>query len=187
MLVLALTGAVALDGCGGGAEEPGSRPASAGTSSPSSPATGAAASTVGDAAGPRHRPHASRAAPLSAAGSRAQADAICARRNRELRGARPTGAGLAGTAEAASRRAAIEWRALAELSALSPPAGAAARWKSMIDQTEIARSEVAGLADAARKGDREGVTKKINPSAKTQFRLLAAAGDAGVRHCTVVG
>jgi hypothetical protein len=198
MLLGALLCAGVLAGCGGG-EEPGSRrvasvagssaslTSSASSSAQTSvPAPTATATAPAAAPGAPATAQATGAPPQRAAQIRARAAAICTRRNRELKGAPLAGGGLSVTASNASRRAAIERRALAELSALLPPPGAAAQWKAMIDQTKVVLAEVVTLAARARAGDREGVTRQVGAS-NLQFRLLVAAANANVGHCEVVG
>jgi hypothetical protein len=124
---------------------------------------------------------------LTAAQIRATADAVCARRNRELRRFPLGGAGLAATASDASQRALIERHALGELSALKPPPGGGSPWEAMILQTKLVLAEVTKLAQAAHAGDDVAVRKDLAAAVKPQFRLLAAAAETGTRHCTVVG
>jgi hypothetical protein len=194
----ALLCAGVLVGCGGG-EEPGRRPA-ASVAVPSASSTGSVSSSAQTAVpGPSATttaPPASPGAPATAeapgastqdaAQIRARAGAICFRRNHELKGAPLAGGGLSATASKASRRVAIERRALSELSALSPPPGAVAQWKAMIEQTKVVLAEVVKLAAHARAGDRAGVTRQVGAS-NLQFRLLAAAANAKVGRCAVVG
>lgn len=94
---------------------------------------------------------------------------------------------MSALANNASRRAAIERSALAELSALPPPAGAAKQWKTMLEQTQAALVEVTKLAEAAHAGDSAAATRAITASAKPQLVLLAAAVNAGAKHCIEVG
>jgi hypothetical protein len=94
---------------------------------------------------------------------------------------------LSATARVASRRAAIERRALGELSALTSPDGDAAQWKAMLRQTEVELVEVVNLAGAARAKDSSAVSRQIRASEGPQLRLLAAADKSGVGRCAVVG
>jgi hypothetical protein len=187
-----------LVGCGGG-EEPGSRPAGSVAGSSASSTSSASSSAQTSAPTPTTDPTAPAAAsgtsatakttgasPQGAAQIRARAAAICTRRNHELKSAPLAGGGLSATASNASRRAAIERQALTELGALSPPPGAVAQWKAMIDQTKVVLAEVVKLAAQVRAGDREGVTRQIGKS-NLQFRLLVAAAHANVGRCAVVG
>jgi hypothetical protein len=57
----------------------------------------------------------------------------------------------------------------------------------MLNQTGLILAEVVKLATAARAGDGDGVTHQIRASADPQFRLLAAADNAGAGRCEVVG
>jgi hypothetical protein len=198
MLLGALLCIGMLAGCGG-SEEPGSRPAvsgagtsasstasassSAQTSAPTATVTAPATATAPEAPATAQAPGTS---PQGAAQIRARAGAICTRRNHELKRAPLAAGGLSVTATNASRRAAIERRALTELSALSPPPGAAAQWKKMIEQTNAVLAEVVKLAAHARAGNRAAVTRQVG-AANLQFRLLAAAANARVGDCAVVG
>jgi hypothetical protein len=94
----------------------------------------------------------------------AEADAICVRRHGELSALAVKGSGQ----QASAHRAAIEQRALAELSALHPPAKVARAYRQMLDSSRIALS---GASKAGGQG---------------QFRLLVAAVRAGVKHCATV-
>jgi hypothetical protein len=192
----ALLCVLALAGCGGGAEEPGSRPIA--TTGPSSASSGSSAAraaapsqtTTGQTTTGQGNSAKAQSTDASSQGQsdvRGRADAICVRRNRELKGAPLAGAGMAATASDAARRAAIEQRALAELSALSPPAGVAAQWKTMVEQTRLAGDEVAKLAEAARTGQVDEVTRDLAAATRPPLRLLVAAAKVGARHCTVIG
>lgn len=189
---MAITPILALSGCGGG-EEPGSRPAAstpsvtstAQTSVPSATATApvAGTSTTGATTGTSSQG----ASAQDTGQSGARADAICLERNRELKSAPIGGAGMSVTAKNASRRAAIERSALAELSALQPPAGATKAWKKMIQQTQATLVDVTKIADAAHAGDGAAVTRAIAASTEPRLGLLAAAVNAGAKHCVEVG
>jgi hypothetical protein len=182
-------------GCGGG-EEPGSRPAAATSSSASAststqasapsttaPAPAAGASTTGQVT--TSSPPGASSQPTGQ--SAARADAICVKRNRELKRAPIVGGGMSVLASNASRRATIEREALAELSALTPPAGVAEPWKTMIEQTRATLAEVTKLASAAHAGDDAAVTRAISAATRPRLRLLASAANAGAKHCINVG
>jgi hypothetical protein len=115
----------------------------------------------------------------------ARADAICVKRNHELERA-PLAAGSP-LASNAARRAAIEREALAELNALSPPAGKAKPWRTMIEQTNKALADATKLADAARAGNAGELARELTATTSTQFRLLVACADVGAKHCIQVG
>jgi hypothetical protein len=178
-----------LSGCGGG-EEPGSRPVATTTTSTTTSVSTSTQSPAPStsAAAPASEQVTTSASSHSGAGqSGIRADAICLKRNRELKGAPITGGSLSVLASNASRRAAIERSALAELSALPPPAGATKPWKTMIEQTSAVLVEVTKLANAAHAGDSTAATRAVVAAAKPQLVLLAAAVNAGAKHCIQVG
>lgn len=121
------------------------------------------------------------AAPSSAAGSAAtnpagqevlsgalaEADAICVRRHSELSALSAKSSGQP-TSKVSAQRAAIERRALAELSALKPPAKVARAYRKMLDDSRI----VAGSA--------------AKPAGGGQLGLLFVAVKVGVKHCAAV-
>jgi hypothetical protein len=125
-------------------------------SAPTPPSSASPTSTAGSA-------------PANPAGQKApsgvltDADAICVRRNRELSALPANDAG-----RQASARAAIERRALAELSALRPPASDALAYRQVLVATRMT------LGHASKAGG------------QGQLRLLAAAVRAGVKHCDAV-
>lgn len=92
-------------------------------------------------------------------GALAQADAICVRRHGELSALSAKGSDQS-TSTISAQRAAIERRALAELSVLQPPAKAARAYRQMLDYSRLAK-----------------------PGGQGQLRLLVAAVRAGVEHC----
>jgi hypothetical protein len=117
----------------------------------------------------------------------AQADAICTRRNHELTSVPIGGGALAATASAASRRGAIEQRALTELGKLTPPASAANDWKKLISVSKDSLDHVLELAKDASSNDHEGVSRELAASGGPQFRLLVAAVHTGTRACSSIG
>jgi hypothetical protein len=183
-----------LGGCGGG-EEPGSRPAASapssqsaatGTSaSPQRPSTTATAPSQASATA-SSAATTSASTPHAASGAAAQADTICVRRNQELVGVPIGSGGLAATASAASRRGAIEQRALAELGKLTPPASVAHDWKNLIAASKISLGHVLELAKDASSNDREGASRELAASGGAQLRLLVAAVRTGARHCATI-
>jgi hypothetical protein len=116
-----------------------------------------------------------------------QADAICIRRNRELAGAPLQQSSLSAIASSASRRAAIERRALEELGKLTPPPNTADRWRSLITDSRAILRGVAKLAEDASSSDSVGVREQLSSVKQPQFRLLVAGVHAGLRHCSSVG
>lgn len=192
---------LALGSCGGG-EEPGSRPAASAPSSqavatatgtspqqPSATATapGQTSSTASSSATTSSGAATSGSTQPAASGAVAQADAICLRRNHELAGVPIDGGALAATATAASRRGAIEQRALGELGKLTPPARLAGDWKKLISASRDSLEHVLELAKDASSNDRKGATRQLAASGGPQFPLLVAAVHAGTRDCASIG
>jgi hypothetical protein len=188
--------AVALAGCGGSTEEPGSRPvatasnsSTSSTPNTSSSTPAAAPPTTGATPAPATTvaTQATGAAPQSAAPTGARADAICVKRNNELKGAPLDAGSLSAIASTASRRASIERNALAELNALSPPTGKTKPWKMLAEQTNEVLANATKLADAARAGNADETTRELAAATRTQFGLIAAGVNVGAKHCIQVG
>jgi hypothetical protein len=108
-------------------------------------------------------------------GPLADADAICVRRNGELSGLSAQGANQQ-TPAAASRRAAIERRALAELAALHAPASTAHAYRQVLNYSRIMLGQAVQPSGAS--------SSKVGE--QVQLRLLVAAARAGVKHCYAV-
>jgi hypothetical protein len=186
----------ALSGCGGGAKDPGGRPAaSAAATGPSSSATASApaqsqASTATAPGG--STPTASSETPAIGGkpGVRpvvaAQAGAICARRNRELRAVTQPRATLGQIAASAPRRAAIERRALRELARLVPPANVATYWRATVNASEVVLGTTEQLARLKGSSSAASLRREVALVNRPQLRLLLAARRAGLGECSVV-
>lgn len=116
----------------------------------------------------------------------AQANAICAQRNRELRAITPRGASLSEIVAAAPRRGAIERTALSKLVRLSPPAALAGEWRTVVLETAAALRRTVALERFAGGGARANALREKALLNKPQLRLLLAAVKAGTRECSVV-
>lgn len=97
------------------------------------------------------------------------------------------GADMSQVASVASRRAAIERQALAELGKLTPPANVARDWQRVIMYSRLTLLRVARLAEDARSHGARSVERfRTASSSKVRFRLLVAAEHAGLRQCAFV-
>ncbi|HST33672.1 MAG TPA: hypothetical protein VLJ80_09175 [Solirubrobacteraceae bacterium] len=144
-------------GCGSGAAQGTSHQASApATAATTQTPSSPATSPPQSASSSRTSPRSGKAkAPKSAleSGVTARADAICVRRNREL------------AASALAAHPVIERRAIEQLHKLRPPRKRAREWNRVIALSE------ARLHPATKASDSQ------------QFRLLAAASRADLKHC----
>jgi hypothetical protein len=186
--VLALVAvAVTTTGCGGGA----------GSASTTSPSTKAASSQPPAPIKPGSSPSPSSTSPASVgtpAPNRAtdasfvgQAEAICARRNKELASVGRLGADKSQVASVASRRAAIERQALAELTQLTPPAKLAHDWQSVITYSRLTLLRVVRLGEYARSHGARSIERfRTGSSSGVRFPLLVAAEQAGLKQCAFV-
>jgi hypothetical protein len=119
--------------------------------------------------------------------STAQAEAICGRRNRELKAAAPVGASLHEIVATASARAAIQRAALAELRALAPPAQLAHDWRMVLAGSERTLRSVEQLARLASAGGAADVRRETAlASGASQLGLLVAGARAGVKQCASI-
>jgi len=116
----------------------------------------------------------------------AQANAVCARRNRELKAVTPPGTSLSGILAAASRRGAIERTALSRLVRLSPPAALAGEWRTIVLETAAALRRTMALERLAGTGTGANAVREKALLNKPQLHLLLAAAKAGIKQCSAV-
>jgi hypothetical protein len=128
------------------------------------------------------------AGPIQAAANShliASADAICRRVNGQLTGAsRPQPADISHTAP---RNAAIELRAVAELSKLTPPASLARDWTQMLAYRRTLAQELVALARDANAGDIAGMRALGLSKKRVRQKLSQLAARDGFRDCMSVG
>jgi hypothetical protein len=116
----------------------------------------------------------------------AQANAICARRNRELAKSTPPGASLREIVGSASRRAKIQRAALAELQTLTPPGAVAREWRLMLADTAAALHGTEHLAQLAGRQGSAGLAHETKLLDKPRLGLLLAGSRAGAKRCSAV-
>ncbi len=180
---------VSLAGCGGGGEgakagvtvtvTSATTTAAAQTGAPTSPSSSTPAGASGQSTGQ---------ATSSATSSLATAaDAICARRDAEVVGlaSAKSIADLAKVASTASRRAAIEQRALGELQRLTPPTGVAREWRKIVQYGEATLRRTRVLASLAKAHDVNAVRPLLLVGAATPLTVLLAASRSGLKQCYV--
>jgi hypothetical protein len=165
MLIAVLV--VTVTGCGGGSNRAGSTTKTASSAATTAPSTNARQSAAGST-------------PV------VRAEAICARRNRELSAIARPGASLVEIVGSATRRAAIPRRSLSELERISPPTSIAADWKTILAATERALQATEKLAHSSGPTDLASLRNQIALIGKPQIRLLLTATKVGLRHCAVV-
>lgn len=117
----------------------------------------------------------------------AEANAICARRDHELTGARLTSTSLLALAAAARRRGSIEQRALAELERLTPPAKLTTNYHRLISLNQAALLRTVKLGELARAGDAAGVRMAKAMTGQGGLALLLAAVQADLKGCGAIG
>jgi hypothetical protein len=157
---LAFVGALALAGCGGGS---------------SSTASNGATSTAARSRGSGGQPTVT------------TADAICARRNRELAAVTDTGADQPTQASAARKRATVERRALGELEKLTPPAGIAARYRDLVEVDRAELQRIVELGDRVQGGNTASARLAVPGANGGNLRLLVLAARTGLRDCSTIG
>jgi hypothetical protein len=110
----------------------------------------------------------------------AAADAICVRRNAEVREAAPKGAlSMSVIASLATTHAATERAALAELSDLKPSRPVASKWRALLAQRRALTSELDDIARYARGGNATGMQSVVAHRESAKRRLLATAREFG--------
>ena len=125
--------------------------------------------------------------PVDAGSARliASADVICRRINGQLSGAsRSQPSDIARTAP---RNAAIELRAVGELSKLTPPASIAGDWTQILAYRRTLAQELGALARDATAGDASGMRALGVSKKKVRQKLSQLAARDGFKDCTSVG
>lgn len=179
-----------LSGCSGQEGASSTRATVTVTGSPKAAATSGAAASTGAATSatsgsPSPAVSSTAASSDAAGGPLAQASAICARRGEELaKLAGPSSSGdMAALASVASRRAAVERRADAELRALAAPAQFAPAWREVIALGEASLHRTEALARAA-SGHDAGQVRSLSLSADpSSLRGLVAARQSHLTKC----
>jgi hypothetical protein len=97
----------------------------------------------------------------------AQANAVCARLNRQFEAHRPASSAIAEIARVAPRRALLEEQAVRELRKLAPPAALAHDWQQVLADRQTLALELAKLGHAATVGD----ARQIHALAGTKDRV----------------
>ena len=193
LAALALLLAVAATGCSGSEGEAKSSASASSavttsTATQTAPATGqsdststpsALASTTSTAA-----PGASTVGSSAASGVGAQANAICAQRNRELRAAGPAGRTPQQVAKVAAARVAIERAALAKLEPLSPPAAASSEWQAMLLATKATLRATERLVRVS--ASPASIERRIASVNRPAIALLINATHAGLKQCAAI-
>jgi hypothetical protein len=113
----------------------------------------------------------------------ATANAICARRNRELVAVTDVRTALPAIAATARKRAAIERLALTELERLMPPASIAAHYRKMVIDYRDALLRVVKMGERAEAGDVAGTQRAKTRAGAQTLRLLVATAHTGLKDC----
>src|SRR5665811_446099 len=115
----------------------------------------------------------------------ASADGICRRFNAQLTG--ESRAQTSDIARTAPRNAAIESRAVGELSKLTPPASLASDWSQILAYRRTLAQELVVLAQDARAGNAAGMRALAASKKKVRNELSRLAARDGFKDCTSVG
>lgn len=178
---------LAASGCGRGgqATTSASTAATGADGGPESPAGTAARSTT-SASGKEQASTSGSAATATPTDVVAQANAICAQRNSELKAAAKRGAKLQEIVASAPRRAEIERAALEKLRRLTPPPAVARDWQTTLVDSERALRNVSKLADSAGSHDAASVHRQAALVDRPQLGLLVAGTHAGLKQCSIL-
>lgn len=177
--------ALLLGGCGSGGAKSSTTATVASTTGPSA-ATTTQATTASAAAAPPSTASTSTAQnPTTKPDGFASADAICARRNRELVGISKAGASVRAILAKAPQSVAIQKRALEELHGLVPPQRVARDWHRVITETNAALRTTERLAHSSGKSEKV-MKRQIARIDDTQLGLLAAGVRVGAKECESV-
>lgn len=114
----------------------------------------------------------------------AQANAICAQRNRELQAITPVGSSLREIVKGASDRAAIEHAALTKLERLTPLADAVKEWRVILDGTKARLRATERLARVSRSS--VSVKQEMELINRPEITLLITATRAGLKQCAAI-
>ena len=179
--VLALAAAVLLvAGCGGSSSK------SASSSARTSPSTATTAVHIASSSASTSQP-----APATTPGHTSnvvsKADAICMRRNAEVKAVSNTAKIFtnAEIARLAAKEIPIESAAVTELRRLAPPASAPGDWRKLLAYRQMIAEALTKLDPDATRNDDQAVTAVANATNETVAQLLLTASD-GFRHCGVI-
>jgi hypothetical protein len=114
----------------------------------------------------------------------AQADAICARTNRQL----SVRAGKSvGILKVVPRNIATERKALSELRALTAPQSIVTAWQKVLKLRRRLTAELVELVGAARRRDTSKITTLVFSKKRSHGELLGVAQTTGFRDCAKLG
>jgi hypothetical protein len=176
-----------VSGCGGGSSSSGTTGGSQVGASPDSESQPAAPVTTATPAQTQTVTTATTAAPPTTQSAVATANAICARRNRELTAAPEVGADMPALLAASRKRAAIEERSLGELEKLKPPADIAKRYNDLLVLYKQALLKVVKVGEHANAGDAAGAARAREQAGVKPLRLLVLTAHTGLRDCSGLG
>jgi len=117
----------------------------------------------------------------------ASADAICHRLNTELVANVPKQVSLHVFATVSPRNAALERRALDELSQLQPPASVAQQWQQVLSDRRVLADALIELARDAKAGDTTAIQELGKHKEQIRAKLLEAGDRIGFTSCQKLG
>jgi predicted nucleic acid-binding protein len=117
-----------------------------------------------------------------------KADTICVRLKTQLSGPALNAeiGNVSSVARIASRRAAIERAALAELGKLTPPTSLASDWQQVIADRRILADDLVKLGEYAKANNVKSLDALYLSSAKVGVRMIAMAKRDGFKQCSRV-
>ncbi len=153
-------------------------------SAPGSTQSGSTDSTSSETAAGGEGASTAGSTPASEADVPAQANAICAQRNRELQAVTPAGASLREIVRGASEEAAIERTALTKLERLTPPANVADDWRVILTKTKARLRATERLARVSRSS--ASIKQQMQLVNRPEVALLIAATRVGLKQCAAI-
>lgn len=117
----------------------------------------------------------------------ARADAICRQLNTEIIATKLANLSAREIARGVPRNAALEQRALTELSKLRPPASIARSWRQVIAYRTTLMEELVKLGRDAKANDAAGIQTLTASKKRVHGELSTTARRAGFKDCSQVG
>lgn len=155
-------------------------PASTSTTGASTPAPTQSTTTARSATPPKPS-----AGSGGSPGAVAAANTICDVTSHRLSNTPMAGVdNLPALAVTAQRRAAIERRALRELTRLTPPADVAVNYREVLAHGKLVLQRLTKLAQLARAGDASGARAAKTEAEKISFKMLVSVARSRLKYCS---
>jgi hypothetical protein len=118
---------------------------------------------------------------------RAQADAVCARINKDILAVKVKSATAAEVIRVAPRTIALERTGIGELEKLAPPSSLEGAWQRILGYRRTLAGELAQLLDIARRNDGSSIKPLAAAKKQAHAGLSQLAKRAGFKACAKVG